>query len=500
VSTLRGRIGLALIAFGLTTLLVVGGSLWVALRDLHRDAALGAMTELTVPYATFLRSPSDGQRGVGGPAARLRSGALAAGDSTLAAFIDRIQEDVDPASLSVILIEGRTADFLNPSEGTTTTLADPPSLGANLTRGQVATGSTTIHGLGDVVYAATPIVVGPRGRTPLTLMLARHDDSAELATADLARALTLAGLALLIIGIPIAVGLGASVARPLRRLSAATETVAAGGIPEPLPIDGPMEVADASAAFNAMAAEVGATRETQRQLLADIRHDLRTPLTVIGGFSEALRDGTASGDAAIRAADAISDETARLGRMLDDLDHLTMPGMAQPSLHLEMVDGRDLALAAVARFDAEATSRGQSIILAPDAVSAELSADRDALDRILGNLIANALVHAPSPGGVVQLEVALLDDGRQSGARATGSTSAATVRIAVRDDGPGIPSSALPHIFDRFYRADPSRASRGSGLGLAIVADLAEALGGRAFAENPTGGGARVGIEVPRTA
>jgi signal transduction histidine kinase len=316
-------------------------------------------------------------------------------------------------------------------------------------------------------------------------MLARLDDSAERATADLVRALSVAGVILIIIGIPLAIGLSRSVTNPLRRLSDATGDVAKGKVPEPLPVSGPIEVAEASAAFNAMAYEVGTTREAQRQLLADIRHDLRTPLTVIGGFSQALKDGTASGESAVRAADAISDETDRLGRMLDDLDHLAVPGVAGPPLHLESLDSLEVARNAVERFATEAESRGQELKIAADATSTPLIADLDALDRILGNIIANALKHAPSPGGHVAVEVSAGDG---------------AVTLAVRDDGPGIAESALPHVFDRFYRADPSRAGSGSGLGLAIVSDLADALHGESFAQNVDGNGARVGVTLPATA
>lgn len=333
-----------------------------------------------------------------------------------------------------------------------------------------------------MLYAATS-VRGPRAeRTLPALVLAREDDSAALATGDLMRALTLAALVLVVIGIPLALSLSRSVTRPLRRLATATGAIASGEIPEELPTTGPIEVAEASAAFNAMAAEVGATREAQRQLLADIRHDLRTPLTVIGGFSQALRDGTATGTAADRAADAISDEAERLGRMLDDLDHLTMPGVAGPPLRLETIDALEVAQGAVERFHAEAESREQILTLDAGATSATLVADRDALDRIMGNVIANALTYAPSPGGHIVVEV---------------SQVRAVVTLAVRDDGAGIPAPALPHVFDRFYRADPSRARRGSGLGLAIVRDLARALGGQAFAENLARGGARVGVTLP---
>ena len=168
--------------------------------------------------------------------------------------------------------------------------------------------------------------------------------------------------------------------------------------------------------------------------------------------------------------------------MLDDLDHLTMPGVAGPPLRLETIDGLDVVRGAVERFQAEAESRQQELSVDRRAVHATLTADPDALDRILGNIIANALAYAPSPGGHITIEVESATSG---------------ITLAVRDDGPGIPAAALPHIFDRFYRADSSRSSRGSGLGLAIVRDLADALGGRAFAQNVRGGGARVGVTLP---
>jgi signal transduction histidine kinase len=110
------------------------------------------------------------------------------------------------------------------------------------------------------------------------------------------------------------------------------------------------------------------------------------------------------------------------------------------------------------------------------------AADRGAVDRI-ANLIANGLAHAPRPGGHVSVEAAGLPDGE--------------LLLAVRDDGPGIQPAALVHVFERFYRADPSRSGPGSGLGLAIVEQLAEAHGGRAFADNLAGGGARVGVVLP---
>lgn len=485
--TLSGRIGLVLLVFALATLLAVGGSLWFALRELHRDAAIGSLTELTVPYASAVRNAlpqgvlRPRQRGERDFLERIQS----IDDEGLVEQLVAFREDVSTADVSIIFTLGPRSYIFNPTEDGATQLSEVPALEGPYDRGQVATGRTDITGVGDVLYATTPILGQGRGPESPFIMLARVDDSAQRATADLIRALTVAALVLLIIGIPLAVWLSRSITRPLRRLAEATGDVAHGRVPEPLPTGGPAEVAEASAAFNAMASEVGATREAQRQLLADIRHDLRTPLTVIGGFSEALKDGTATGDSAVRAADAISDETHRLGRMLDDLDHLTMPGVASPPLNLRSLDGLEVAQGAVERFAAEAESGGQQLRVATGAVRASLVADRDVLDRILGNIIANALQHAPSPGGHVLVEV---------------SAGKGTVTLSVLDDGPGIPKAALAHVFDRFYRADQSRSGAGSGLGLAIVRDLADALHGESFAENVEGNGARVGVTLPATA
>jgi two-component system OmpR family sensor kinase/two-component system sensor histidine kinase BaeS len=238
--------------------------------------------------------------------------------------------------------------------------------------------------------------------------------------------------------------------------------------------------------FNAMTGELVRTRRAETELLANLRHDLRTPLTVIGGFAEALVDGTAQGEAAVRAARAIADETARLDGLVDELGAIARAGEGGASMRPEELRPADVLAAAATRFAPRAQSAGIALEteVAPDAPA--FAADRLAVDRIVGNLVENALRAQAGPGRVlVAARAATLPDGRRA------------VALVVSDDGPGFPPGAVAHVFDRSFRADPARTGPGSGLGLAIVRELARAHGGDATAENLAPRGARVSVVLP---
>jgi hypothetical protein len=223
------------------------------MRDLHRDAALGSLAELTVPYASqarqrfsldllrplvlgehtdpdTLRAFRDSRQG------RLASEAFVV-------FVEEAQAEIEAASISVLLVSDGSTIVRDPASGAIETLSSAPRLEAPRSRGAVQTGRTEVEGLGDVLYAATPIREPLAGRAVPTLVLAREDDSARQATADLARALALAAWCWSLVGIPLAVGLSRSVTGPLRRLGAASGAVAGGAVPDPLPATGPQEVA-----------------------------------------------------------------------------------------------------------------------------------------------------------------------------------------------------------------------------------------------------------------
>lgn len=461
MSSLRARLLLAFGTLGLALLVAVGAALFVVLRDLNQNALSGALTDTAVQQVARAR-----QRLVAGLPPAMVLGDL---EATLAS-----------TDISLLYVDGQGRVLAGSG-------ADAPArvdLSRPGGRGALAKGTYRVGGH-PYVFVAVSVSAAGSALGARALVFARPDVSTAAALGDLARALVVALVVVLLVGAVLASLLARSIARPLERLAAATKDVGRGTLPPPLPLDGPAEIAHASASFNTMTAEVAHARKQEADLLAGLRHDLRTPLTVIGGFAQALQDGTASGPAARRAAVAIADETARLERMVDDLGALADLETGGRALRLEQLDALLIAQQAAERFVSRAAADGQQVTATAEPSPIPFAGDRTALERILGNLVANALRAAPRPGGHVHIEAS--------------SLPGSAILLAVRDDGPGIPNDALPRIFERFFRADPARSGPGSGLGLAIVAELARAHGGRAFAENLPGGGARVGVLLPAT-
>jgi signal transduction histidine kinase len=255
-----------------------------------------------------------------------------------------------------------------------------------------------------------------------------------------------------------------------------------------------------------MADELGATRQREAELLANLRHDLRTPLTVIAGYATALRDGTATGPDAAKAAAAIEEEADRLARLVGEIGAIERIRSGEAGLRPEPIDVAAFLAATAARFAAPAEAAGVRVTQDPVAGDLSLAADRMALERMLGNLLSNALqavgashstsdatgatgTAGPVGRGTIHLE---------AGATMLGAPPVPAIWLGVIDDGPGFPPGAAAKAFDRFWRGDVARSGAGAGLGLAIVRELAAAYGGAVYAENLTPHGARVGVILPR--
>ena len=468
--SLVGRIVLGFVLVALASLLAVGGGLFVVLRGLHQDAAESSLVDQVETLLPQVRDQA------------------IAGDlvGALGSIHDQLAER--GVSAYLLMANGRLRS-LDPNApaipGSAIQLADPGA------RGLTSHGSVTLPNGQSWSYAAS--IVRPAGAGARALVFARRDTSAAEALADLGSKLPAVLLVGLLVGAPMAWILARSVTAPLRRLATATAHVASRQS-EPLPLEGPTEVRELTHRFNEMNAELAATRARETELLANLRHDLRTPLTVIAGFAQALSDGTATGTDATRAAQAIAEEAGRLERLVAELGAIERLQAGPAGLRPESIDAQAALEETAGRFRPGAAARGVELSVIAENLAdgggtqVELTADRMALDRILGNLVANALVAAPSPGGHIWLETRSVD----------GPPGDGQVSFSVTDDGPGFPPGSLPHVFDRFYRADTARSGPGSGLGLAIVRELAAAHGGSAHAEQVAPHGARVSVVLPR--
>jgi signal transduction histidine kinase len=467
---LSARIGLAFAAVALITLVGVGAALFVALRSLHADATTAALAQTSQPLVF-----------------QLRAATLSA---DLRQLLADLRESVAEEGVSVELItaDGRVVDL----GGDPIPIARYP-VNSTAGRGTVETGSILGTDGESYLYAATTLR-NPNAAGPVrSIVLVQPDNSGAEAIRDLTRTLPLVLILVLVAGAPIAYLLTRSVTGPLRRLAAATADLPAGEL-RPLPLEGPTEVRELTERFNAMAAELAETREREARLLADLRHDLRTPLTVIGGFAAALSDGTAVGDDATRAAQAIGEEAARLERLVAELEALERLRDGAAGLRPERLDAGALLRETVARFAPTASAAEVELAEVPAGTDGpgDLSfvADRLAVERILGNLVANALA-AVSAGGHVWLAARSVTT--------IGPTGEPGIALSVTDDGPGFPPGDVERAFQRFYRGDPSRSGSGTGLGLAIVRELARAHGGDAVAENVAPHGARLSVVLPVT-
>ena len=341
-----------------------------------------------------------------------------------------------------------------------------------------------------MLYAAAPLVgpmlppLGP-GR-PLILVQVAPARGLK-ALADLGRRLLIAGGVALALALLLALLVARSVSRPLALITQATEEVARGNLDHRLEVEGPDEVRRLAKSFNVMAQEVKASRQAQRDFVANVSHDLKTPLTSIQGFAQALLDGTAADPAAQRkAAQVIHDEAARMSRLVEQLLELARWDAGQIIIAREAVDLPRLLTTCVERMDWRAEEKGVTLTVEVKPMP-PLRGDTDRLMQVFTNLLDNALTHTPSGGSVTV-----------AAERVEGPDGQAEVEISVTDTGPGIPAEELPRIFERFYRVDKARAgSRGAGLGLAIVKEIVEAHGGRVWAESVVGLGSRFIVRLP---
>jgi two-component system, OmpR family, sensor kinase len=297
--------------------------------------------------------------------------------------------------------------------------------------------------------------------------------------------LVFAGVLAVLLALLLAAIIARSVARPLHTMAGAAEAIARGEYDQRVPPQGPDEVQRVAGSFNSMAAQVKTSQQVQRDFVANVSHDLKTPLTAISGWSQALLDGAAEAPAERRrAAETIHDEAGRMSRMVNELLDLARIESGQLQMTMRPVDLS--AIMADVHRSSLPRARDKEIELTLEASSAlPVLADADRLIQVFTNLADNALAYTPG-GGRVRLATRAADG---------------WVEGIVTDSGPGIAEEELPRVFERFYRLEKSRArsedGRGSGLGLAIVYELVTAHGGQVRVSSEVGRGSAFVVRLP---
>jgi signal transduction histidine kinase len=267
----------------------------------------------------------------------------------------------------------------------------------------------------------------------------------------------------------------------MRELTAAIRNMGRGELRQQVPVRTNDELGELAQTFNQMSADLARAHDLRRQMTADIAHDLRTPLTVISGYLESLRDGVL--EPTPERIETIHAEAQHLSRLVHDLRTLSLADAGELPLQIQSVPPSDLVRRAAAAHGHRAEKRGIKLGLkiAPDLPEIEL--DQERMLQVLGNLVSNALRYTPEGGSIT---LTSLHDGD-------------ALLLQVQDTGEGIPRKILPKVFERFYRGEPSRTHQETetGLGLAIAKSIVEMHGGSIRVDSEIGEGTTFTIRLP---
>ncbi|MBI4495042.1 MAG: HAMP domain-containing histidine kinase [Chloroflexi bacterium] len=479
--TLRARLIAAFVCVIFLSLLLASSAFAVLLAEYQTQREISRLQDLVLPISYQVRV--------------LQFQGATPGD--VAAFLERQAGEMG-VRIAVIDPEGIVVhDTAGEALGARLVLPDgsrplpPPG------RGQLVARGSYQGPYGEVLFFAAPVRLPP---TPMgervERLLGRQDPSyvALLAPSGSIRAAwlelwpRLAGAALvsLLVSVAVALVLSASISRPLARITRASEEMARGNYEQVIPARGRDEITRLASAFNYMAREVARSQRAMRDLLANVSHDLRTPLTSVQGFSQAMVDGTLKdAQSYAEAGQIIHQEAARMQRLVEDLLYLSKIESGQLVLERRTVALEEVVQACVARMRRRAEQAGIDLQVEV-AARPSVEGDGGRLEQVLDNLLGNALRHTPPRG---QIAVRL------------GETSARGGRalLTVHNTGSYIPPEELARVFERFYQVDKARSgpSEGSGLGLAIAREIVQAHQGDLSASSTPDDGTSFHIALP---
>ncbi len=328
------------------------------------------------------------------------------------------------------------------------------------------------------------VPIRAEGRTVgevLVVPLASANTPESIFLDTVTRAVLLVSLGMSILSLGIAAFIARQITAPLRRLAAAAYRVARGDLSVRVPVQGEDDLARVSVAFNRMALALEEQQRLRHQLMNDIAHELRTPLSVIQAQAEALMDNVFPPTP--ENVRPIHEQALLLRRLVDDLRELALAEAGELKMARDPLDLTRVIERAVGGMRPTAEQKGIALVTEVRDTPLSVHGDAQRLEQVLLNLLSNAVRHTP-PQGRITVRAWLEGD---------------RVYCQVEDTGPGIPPRDLPHVFERFWRGDPSRSREtgGTGLGLAIARKWVEAHGGRIWVESPPGKGAIFTFVLP---
>lgn len=478
--SLRSRLILTHILVILITFFIISVSLVFILRDYQRDIQLARLGDAVVPLAFQART-------------------MLQSDVPPREALNRLEQQAEGVGRVMIVTErGQViADAANGLVNRTVRLNQP------ITNRSYVWGQQTVRtATGDRMLLFAAIPAGKVNGQSVYIALAAIEKPIGSALAEIIPSLRIAGALTLVISILAALLLARSIAKPITALTRATEAFAAGHYEQRVPHLGNDEIGRLGKSFNLMAQRVQQSRQMERDLLADVSHELKTPLTSIQGFSQAILDSAVQEiEGARRAARTIYDETARMARLVGDLLTLARFESGETQLRNEKLDLGQLLPTWVERMRPNAAAQGQTLQATVGALPI-VQGDAGRLEQVVTNLVDNALKYNHSGGSVsvsadAESEALPGMNLLRSRRRMAVSSRKDWVKICVTDTGSGISPKDLPHVFDRFFRGDKARAAGGTGLGLAIAQEIIAAHEGNIRVESELGKGSTFIVRLP---
>jgi signal transduction histidine kinase len=463
----------------LLTLAIIAVSLVFILRDYQRQIQLSRLGDAVIPLAIqarvmFQTSVSPRQ------------------------VLDRLEPQAGDLG-NVMIVNAKGLVLADNANGLTNrTISLNPAARAEAQRG-FFWGSERLRNGRVLLYAA--LAAGQSDGQPVYIALDAVERPLIGTLDEIGASLLIAGAVTLFVSLLFALLLARSIAGPITRLTRGTEAISRGQYDHRVKASGGDEIGRLGQSFNTMAEQVERSRQMEKDFVANVSHELKTPLTSIQGFAQAILDGAVPDREGVQhAAQTIFDETARMARLVGDLLTLARFESGQIPLAHETIDLGQLLPLWIERFRPRASELGESITTVIDPLPS-IQGDAGRLEQVVTNLVDNALKYNHAGGTVtVTAKKSETSTAKSAGVlrwRLGDHSAAQWVSISVSDTGAGIPKDDLPRLFDRFYRGDKARVAGGAGLGLSIVDEIVRAHGGRIDVQSELGQGSQFTVFLP---